>query len=159
MSMIIDGTNGLTFNNATTQASAGVILQVVQSSTIANASTTSNSFVTTGISISITPKFATSKILIGAYGSAIGIPTNAQPSLTFYRGGSNLGGTEGQLLTFNANASLIQTPIVLQYLDSPATTSSTTYTLYWRNANNSATIVIAGGNNVQLNLFAWEIAA
>ena len=29
MSMIIDGTNGLTFNNATTQASAGQVLQVV----------------------------------------------------------------------------------------------------------------------------------
>ena len=156
MSMIIDGTNGLTFNNATTQASAGVILQVVQSSTIANASTTSNSFVTTGISISITPKFATSKILIGAYGSAIGIPTNAQPSLTFYRGGSNLGGTEGQLLTFNANASLIQTPIVLQYLDSPATTSAITYQVYMR-SNYSGGIAYLNFLNPKASITVMEI--
>ena len=33
MTMIIDGTNGLTFNNATTQASAGCVLQVVNATT------------------------------------------------------------------------------------------------------------------------------
>ena len=46
MSLILDGTNGLTFNNATTQASAGVVLQVVNATTTTQVSTTSTSFVT-----------------------------------------------------------------------------------------------------------------
>ena len=62
MSMIIDGTNGLTFNNATVQASAGQVLQVVNATYGTAASTSSASFVDSGMSATITPKFATSKI-------------------------------------------------------------------------------------------------
>jgi hypothetical protein len=68
MSMIIDGTNGLTFNNATTQASAGQILQVVstiKTDTFSMASTSWTSI--TGLSATITPKFSTSKILVQYY--------------------------------------------------------------------------------------------
>ena len=64
MTMIIDGTNGLTFNNATTQASAGQVLQVVQNIYASYSSTSSTSYVDSGLSASITPKFSTSKILV-----------------------------------------------------------------------------------------------
>ena len=64
MSMIIDGTNGLTFNNATTQASAGSVLQVVSAAIATYVSSSSSTFADTGVTATITPKFATSKILI-----------------------------------------------------------------------------------------------
>ena len=62
MTMIIDGTNGLTFNNNTVQASAGQVLQVVSTIKTDTFSTTSNGWTSvTNLSAIITPKFATSK--------------------------------------------------------------------------------------------------
>jgi hypothetical protein len=65
MSLILDGTGGITFNNSTTQASAGQVLQVVSAQETSSTSTTSGSYVDMGtLSATITPKFATSKILV-----------------------------------------------------------------------------------------------
>jgi hypothetical protein len=130
--MIIDGTNGLTFNNATTQASAGQVLQVVNATYSTATSTTSENYVTTGLTASITPKFSTSKILafisIAQYAT---VDTDQSGgSFGLYRGASeiaNLGGNVGYII--NTTTTII--PLFFQYLDSPATTSSTTYTLYF----------------------------
>jgi hypothetical protein len=64
MTFIVDGTNGLTFNNATTQASAGQVLQVVSATNSTYTQIASTSFTDTGLTVSITPKFSTSKILV-----------------------------------------------------------------------------------------------
>ena len=64
MSLIIDGTNGVTFPNSTTQASAGHVLQVVNATTTAGFTSSSNVLADTSITATITPKFATSSILI-----------------------------------------------------------------------------------------------
>jgi hypothetical protein len=129
MSMIIDGTNGLTFNNATTQASAGQVLQVVSTSSVTSTSTSSTSFVTASISASITPKFSTSKVLAIVSGGGLDTDTGANNriGLTVYRNGAT------QLGTFTnayVSASRVIVPLAYQYLDSPATTSSTSYTIY-----------------------------
>ena len=135
MSMIIDGTNGLTFNNATTQASAGQVLQVAQGIVTTGFSSTSTSFVTTGVTATITPKFSTSKVLISyTFGGAC---TNSFQT-QIYKGGSTLSGTTG---TTGANVSTsLFIPqnsgssgfynVCSNYLDSPATTSATTYAIY-----------------------------
>ena len=134
MSMIIDGTNGLTFNNATTQASAGVVLQVVQGTYATQVEIANTTYADSGLTATITPKFATSKILvlisqeIGLYSNTNGqinanykllrgstaIVTNTQAfELQSAQGGSGYQG--GNWLN------------ALNYLDSPATTSATTY--------------------------------
>ena len=123
MSMIIDGTNGLTFNNATTQASAGSVLQVVNA-TYSNASwttTTSTSFVSTPLTATITPKFATSKILIIASYSLSPAVGNSNYS-TIYRNSTNLGNSNGMA---QVGTNSIWTMLGINYLDSPATTSAT----------------------------------
>jgi hypothetical protein len=131
MSMIIDGTNGLTFNNSTTQASAGNVLQVVQASTSTPASTSSDSMQTSGLSVSITPKFSTSKILIFVNACGDTAASNSQIALTIYRGATNLASSTTSFENNYGAGSRIIAPMSLCYLDSPATTSSTTYTPYF----------------------------
>jgi len=136
MTMIIDGTNGLTFNNATTQASAGCVLQVVQSTTTTSTATTSTSFVTGVLAASITPKFSNSTILVFCSANMSTGGANIQGAVTVYRGATNLM-TQGQALVYSGGNAVLA-PVSLMYSDSPATTSSTTYTIYFKNTNNSA---------------------
>jgi len=154
MSMIIDGTNGLTFNNATTQASAGQILQVVNATYATQVTTASSSFATTGLSASITPKFSTSKILIIYSG-------------TFYTGAGNRGIrvqiTRGATDIYNApvynlyaGTSNLIGQISLNVQDSPATTSSTTYTINF--ATPEAATVTAQYNAAPAVITLMEIA-
>jgi len=125
MSMIIDGTNGLTFNNATTQASAGNVLQVVNATLNSLVSTTSTTYVSTTLAASITPKFSTSKILILVAG--VGSASVAATSrYTIFKNSTNLASTNFSSITSNSD-----TPLTISFLDSPATTSSTTYTVYY----------------------------
>ena len=65
MTTIIDGSAGITFpNGSNAQAAPSKVLQVVTANTSGAVSTTSTSYVDTGLSCSITPLFSTSKILI-----------------------------------------------------------------------------------------------
>jgi len=119
---------------------AGSILQVVQSVYSTAQSTTSTSYVTTNASASITPTSSTSKIL-AQVSVTCGNGTYQWHYLTLYRGSTNIAGGSGNPGGYiNNNSSDYLTTINFQILDSPATTSSVTYTLY-----NKA----SGGNNVR----------
>jgi len=111
----------------------GSVVQVVQGTFTSVFSTTAASFTSTGLTASITPQFSTSKILvlISTYGLAL--VANGQASYTIYRGSTNLASGSGLNQSFselNANSSASQASLAISYLDSPSTTSSTTYTLY-----------------------------
>jgi hypothetical protein len=150
MTMIIDGTNGLTFNNSTVQASAGQVLQVV--STILTTSFTAsvnNSFsAVTGLTASITPKFSTSKVFV-LITMTVGSDTNyLNAQLT--RGGTAI---SGALATGNGSRSAGTNsiwppqaygtyPLSISYLDSPATTSATTYGVQIGNNAGAATLCV-----------------
>ena len=156
MSMIIDGTSGVTFPNSTVQASAGSVIQVVSASSSTEVSTTSTSPVATGFSVSITPKFSTSKILVimTAPVGIIGISNLVRVGL--YRGTTNLGASTGLFGRFQAagvaNADFFCSA---HFLDSPATTSSTTYNVYY-NVNGGTGYFCS--NNATATITVMEIA-
>ena len=144
MSTIIDGSAGITFPNSTIQASAGSVIQVVQGSYSTYTTTASTSFQSTGLTASITPKFSTSKILVLVnpnmaiyYGTA----AIASLQLQITRGATQIlyqdraiainAGTGGGGVIYSAVS------LGLSVLDSPATTSATTYTLNFAVANSS----------------------
>ncbi len=146
MSMIIDGTNGLTFNNATTQASAGVVLQVVNATYATFTGTASTTLVATGITASITPKFSTSKILVitnmnGIYSTSAGVTNWCHSEL--FKNGSTL----NAISDVNAYNTGISVNSPFTYFDSPATTSATTYAVYYKNGG-------AGGATIYFNNYA-----
>ena len=157
MSTIIDGSAGITYPNSTVQASAGVVLQVVSAVITAATNTTSSSLVSTVMTASITPKFSTSKIL---FNGAFYTRTSAAAvsiSGALYRNSTNLTtGSIGCLYNYSpSNALEITSPVV--FLDSPATTSATTYTIYIRSADSAGTAYI-GNPNFSSVITLMEIA-
>jgi hypothetical protein len=145
MTMILDGTNGITYPVATatgsaTQASAGRVLQVVSVSTTTNTSTTSSSYVAvTNLTASITPSSSTSKILVQVNMNIFGQSVNSEAVATIYRAGVNVTAAEGLADVYAGSTDIIQQAPML-YLDSPATTLSTTYAVYFKRTQGSASI-------------------
>jgi hypothetical protein len=139
MAITLDGTNGITFNNSTVQASAGQVLQVVNATSTTNNSTTGQTYVAAGLTASITPKFSTSKILIVVNQNMYNSSNGTEAVLTVYKNGSDLTAGNGFADVYTGSSDLIaQAPMV--YLDSPATTSATTYAVYMKVRNPSGTI-------------------
>jgi hypothetical protein len=117
-------------NNAVTRANmpVGSVLQVVNATYSTQVTTTSGSFVTTSLTASITPSSSTSKILVIATMPMSTGTANENGKLTIYRNGSNIAPNTG-LGAFQTSA-VIYAGLTIQLLDSPATTSSTTYAVY-----------------------------
>ena len=158
MTTIIDGSNGVTFPNGTNpQAAPCKVLQVVQNSTSTSSSTTGNTFVASNLNASITPLFSNSKILILINGGDIDNSISGnQGFCTVYRNSTPLNST-GLCDAYGASSRVI-VPISINYLDSPATTSSITYTMYFKGGNSSQTITVIGqGASATITLL--EIAA
>jgi hypothetical protein len=120
-------------------APAGTVVQVVSAAaTLTGMTTTSTSFVTTGFSLSISPRLATSKILVTVMGGGAYCGTTAATSMfcTIYRGATNLGDASYGLARYSTvGGSFALWPHSFSVYDSPATTSSTTYTVYLKSSN------------------------
>ena len=139
-----------------TNVSAGKILQVVNLVKTDSFSTTSTSLVDiTGFTLSITPKFNTSKILVLASGYISSQGNDHGVHLFFYRTRSGQSDVEvGK--SYNQKATVqSQTggTFVIQNLDSPATTSTLTYKGRLQTDSSSYNARIgAGGNNGTQNI-------
>lgn len=123
----------------------GSVVQVVSSTIVTSTSTSSTSFVTTGLSASITPASSTNKIL--AIHSDGGSRTSASGNAiltTLFRNGSNVisTGTSPFALSYlQSNAGVTAGATSFQYLDSPASSSSVTYAVYVASYNTAGTVV------------------
>ena len=159
MAFTISGTSGI---NLGTQPLAGVlpdanapsgsVIQVVQGLYIVQQSTTSTSFVASGITASITPSSTSNKVLVEV--SFNGVASSATSFYTIYRDSTNLGsGTNSCFATLVYVAS--DNSVSMRFLDSPATTSSTTYTVYYKASSGSAYTTVQGCSVINLT----EIAA
>jgi len=121
----------------TTSPKAGNVLQVVNSTYATEVTTTSTSYVTTGLSATITPSSSSSKILI-IVSNVIRAASLGDCNWTVFRGtvaGTNLA-SSGLFVygTATAGSTTVVTGISINYLDSPATTSATTYTLGFKSS-------------------------
>jgi hypothetical protein len=111
--------------------STGSILQVVQATSTAQTSTlnTFPNYFFSGLSASITPSSSTSKILILITGSIQNEAAGGGTYTAIFKNGSVLWGN-GLLQQYSASGNNVSA-LSLSYLDSPATTSSTTYQYYY----------------------------
>ena len=176
MTFVVDGTNGLTFNDATTQSSTatnasnissgtlgkarlptGSVLQVVSATYATDTTTTSTSYVATGLLASITPTSSSSKIFIATTFPVYATVASLSSYLTLYRGASNLFNSEGAFRLENGAGGTL-TAGAISYFDSPATTSSTTYQVYFKSQSSSLTTRICLGNATAV-ITLMEIAA
>jgi hypothetical protein len=130
----------------------GKVLQVVQGITPSTYTTSSSSSTATGYGLSITPSSSSSKILILLVGQMDSGVANNQAVIQVRRGTTDLGAGTGSSVFSSANRMISGISVV--YLDSPATTSSTTYNIYFL-AGSSSTISWYSGATLTL----MEIAA
>ena len=159
------GAHGITgLANGSTNADAAAyrqvkILQVVSVTTTTKTTTTSNTFVASNLSVSITPSSSTSKILV--FASFVGSSSNIgfRAAYTFAKNGSNLVGSNGLSNFGSASVSSdsLVFPVSIQYLDSPSTTSSTTYAVYLRNLSGSITVGVGESTNDTQVITAMEV--
>jgi len=138
--------------------SGQTVIQVVQGSLTTTFSTTSTSFVSTGLFATITPQSTTSKILIMVSGDGYITSPPASLFTTIYRGATNLAsGTNNTFQQlYSSSTASIAAPITMSFIDSPATTSATTYTLYA--ASPQSVTATIGLNNAPCYIQLLEIS-
>jgi len=116
----------------------GSVLQVVQTVYTTQTSLNSTSYTDiSGFSASITPTSATSKILV-MVSANVSHSTPTGGYLALLRGSTNITSPNGfWFYAGNANTNYGGMAAIINLLDSPATTSSTTYKMQWKcdNAN------------------------
>ncbi len=140
----------------------GKILQVVQG-TATSSSTTSTSFTSTGLSASITPSSTSSKILIIVTLVQFAVSTpNKNGTSTIFRGGTNLAPTGSGIhksfaTNYNSGGGSLANNQTYSYLDSPSTTSATTYTVNF--AVDSGATITMGINSTTSYIQLLEIGA
>jgi len=141
------------------QLPTGSVIQVVQATTTTEVATTSNSHTDTGFSASITPSSTSSKILIiGTATLRAGSGGNNYQHTIKRNGTTNLAPnqTRGFIQFRDAGGSLSDGTFTAMYLDSPSTTSSTTYNWYHRSEGSVTCRFVVDGSYAQLTLM--EIA-
>jgi hypothetical protein len=176
MAIILDGNIGLTYPDVTTQNTsaiiggklptarlpAGSVLQVVNFSTTAVTSTNSGTPTATALTASITPTSASSKIFVsfsGMFQKSAGSGIFSSLGLVIYRNDGSLiyttryGGYSGATAT-------LYMPASGQYLDSPTTTSATSYSVYIFNETGGGSNFVAMNNDSSgSTITLMEIAA
>jgi hypothetical protein len=142
---------------ATKLSGIGKVLQVVQATDQTSRSTTSTSFVTGSntLSVAITPSSASNKILIYVSHYAYNDGAN-NCSATIFRDATNLGGTNG-FGQMSSGSGIVDLNMSYNFLDSPNTTSSTTYQVYFKTTNAITTSYICNGN-LKATIIVMEIA-
>ena len=150
----VDIPSGATFDvtGATvTGLSAGKVLQVVSAVKTDTASTTSTTFVTTGLEVSITPSATSSKILIIAtpyFGGIVATGATSGWGSCLLRDTTelNLGDAMSARTRYGADGRSQSgnntTGMAMSYLDSPSSTSSITYKVAYRNASTTNTLYL-----------------
>jgi len=123
----------------TAVAAGGKVLQVVSVTKVDTFSTSSTSYVDiTGLSVSITPSSATSQVYVSATVTGNGNPPSSGMFLQLVRGSTAIAiptspgsRSAGFAVLYTVDAALNQTTGTL-FMDSPATTSATTYKIQGR---------------------------
>jgi hypothetical protein len=142
-----------------TPAGGGKVLQVVEGSTTTTAYNSTSTYADTGLTATITPSSTTSKILVlvsqqGVY--KIEGSSNQSIGIKLFRGATQL--SYQSALYNNTNGRLDIGEQSIQYLDSPSTTSATTYKTQFAAEANTAYVVVQS-NTGRSSIILMEIGA
>jgi len=141
----------------------GGIVQVVTGSTNNRTETTSTSFVDTNLSATITPKNSSSKIKVTVSTTVQGTQNNSFIRLTVFRGGSsgtNIGATNTGIMQMGINNGNDFIGCgTFSVIDSPSTTSATTYLVKFRKDGNGTVKVPSSNGEEDAVITLEEVSA
>ena len=140
---------------------AGSILQVVSMRTSTQTTLSTSSWVDTAITLNITPSSSSSKVLILA--NAIGLikrDQNTKGGLRLVRGSSTgLSSMDENWAYNNATQHNSVGGVGFTYLDSPSTTSATTYKVQAKNTNATGSVRVNWDGAASSSITLIEVAA
>jgi len=142
----------------------GSVLQVVQGTTSTTVSNSTSTFADTGLTASITPSSATSNILVFISHSTIskasgaGAQANNDMGIQLLRGATSIS-RFGRSLLFQGTLGVLYGASSHCHLDSPATTSSTTYKTQFKNEDNNGVSCTVQEAGAPATITLMEIAA
>jgi hypothetical protein len=147
-------------------AGGGKVLQVVNATYSTSTTITSTSFTDSGLTATITPTLSTSKILVLINQPAYVARATDQSGAGYQivRGATNVYTSNNEAFYVyvgsGSNSAQIGVVASLIYLDSPATTSATTYKTQWQVASsaNGGTVITSNGSAVA-SIILLEIGA
>jgi hypothetical protein len=118
---------------------AGSVLQVVMGTTSTLVTSATSSLIDTGLTATITPRSTSSKILVLLAQNGVGkVSNNTAVNLILLRGATQIW-TPTDIVAFtNTTAQNRGFSVSASYLDSPSTTSATTYKTQFASFNNNA---------------------
>lgn len=154
------GTSQIT-DGAITSAklASGAVVQVVNATNNTNTTSSSSTFADTGLTASITPVSSSNKILVLITHNGCGKSTNDTAlQLKLLRGATDLIQFEKFAGATSSSAQNNFGTVAINYLDSPATTSSTTYKTQLSSFSNNATVYVNTGT-IYSSITLMEIKA
>jgi len=130
-------------------AGGGKVLQVVSATFSTETTTTSTTYVDTGLTVNITPAAATSKVLILVSGDVYTYASNdLYTSTQLMRGATALQQHVGATTFYSASGTYqIGGTDAWAYLDSPNTTSATTYKIQFATRNTTTSRICSNGSD------------
>ena len=135
------------------QMPAGAIIQVVSADIGALLTTTSTSFVDTNASLAITPKFASSKIICNFnFILAMWGQSRVRAGYQLVRGSTVISGGAGEVIQIrdvSGSSQEVTLPVSLNKIDSPSTTSATTYKIQIKATEAGGSVQLIGQNNTR----------
>lgn len=138
----------------------GKVLQVVEGTYQTGVNSSSSTYADTGLTATITPSSATSKVLVfvnqnGTYNANSAGGSNSI-GLKLFRGATEIARCNGMYTTTPNQQG---TTLSLSKLDSPATTSATTYKTQFNSEENKASVTINVDNKNLATIILMEIGA
>ena len=159
-----DGSGTIALQNqlsglASASMPSGSVLKVVQTGSVSRTTVSSTGSWTSCMDLSITPSSTNSKILIMfVQGTRIVGSTPMRGGFRIERGSTNIWNTDEsrEQIQVRDASNEVDMMVTGQYLDSPNTTSSTTYTLQWNMLTGTTTYLWESGRGTNMTLM--EIA-
>ena len=143
---------------STSKLGTGAVLQVVSATYSSTLSSTNSTPTDTGLTATITPSSATSKILVMTYQPGSGRNAAADSLYAGLVRGSTTIASQSRFALTDNNSSASFVDLVFIVLDSPATTSATTYKVQ-ANRNGSAGSGVVNVDSNLCTITLMEIAA
>ena len=133
-----------------TPAGGGKVLQVVHASTSTVTTSNSQTMADTSLTATITPTLNTSKVLVmvSQNGVTKDSTANQRILMQLMRGATIISQITDRGSWQDSTAQFLSTALSIQWLDSPATTSATTYKTQFARSETSGSVYVQSANSV-----------